>query len=594
MDKPPYRPEIDGLRALAVLAVMVFHLDKNWLPGGFAGVDVFFVISGYLVASIILRDQAAGTFHLGRFYQRRIACILPAFLVAAGATLLAARFLYSIWDLAAAGASFGASVLSIANIHLLGLGDYFQLSADAQPLLHCWSLSVEEQFYLLFPAGMLAIGRLGFGKRLFALAGLTLLSFACGLWLTSSRAPWAFYLLPPRAWELLAGALLALIESRRGPVPARSWNPAGSLGLVLVLTSFAGLHESRPFPGWLALWPVAGAVLIVRSGWSRPVLGWKPLAALGRVSYSLYLWHWPVFSMVDYSLLHASPGQRLIWKTALTLILSLTSYHLIEQPCRHWFNRPRRPGPAFALLASSLLLLAPLGYHIRYSHYLDGSDGTAGQLTLGHARSPHTLMLVGDSQGTMYANLLRGIALEKQARLLVLCIAGDDPLTVSSGPPGPLWLSCLARIKQEKPACVVLVCDWIWKLAGDPARLQKSLEEIAPHTSRILLLTMPPRLPAAASRAAIRQGSRPPFPEDDAAPSHACNDIVRRCAGGKVRLVEIDPLFTSETGGILCYDEAGQGLFNDTYHLSGKGAARVRPLIEANLADWPLTAPQTP
>ena len=188
-----YRPELDGLRAVAVGAVLLFHLDATWLPGGFAGVDVFFVLSGYLVTSILLRDHYAGRLQLRTFYQRRIARIFPAFLAMALVTLLAARFCYSSWDYASAGAAFSAALLSIANFHLLGQGNYFQLSADAQPLLHTWSLSVEEQFYLIFPFLFALLLKAPPRRRLLLTWLVVLLSFATCLFLTATRPIQAFY-----------------------------------------------------------------------------------------------------------------------------------------------------------------------------------------------------------------------------------------------------------------------------------------------------------------------------------------------------------------------------------------------------------------
>ena len=237
-----YRPELDGLRAIAVMAVLLFHLDATWLPGGFAGVDVFFVLSGYLVTSILLRDHDAGRLQLRTFYQRRIARIFPAFLTMALVTLLAARFCYSSWDYASAGAAFSAALLSIANFHLLGQGNYFQLSTDAQPLLHTWSLSVEEQFYLIFPFLFALLLKTPPRGRLLLTWVVVLLSFATGLFLTATKPIHAFYLLPSRAWEMLAGSLLALHAAPRRPVKTAPSHLPALGGLAAILASFLFLH----------------------------------------------------------------------------------------------------------------------------------------------------------------------------------------------------------------------------------------------------------------------------------------------------------------------------------------------------------------
>ncbi len=214
MNTAEYRPEIDGLRAIAVLAVMLFHLNRRWLPGGFFGVDVFFVISGYLITSVILRDCHGGRFKFGRFYQRRIARLLPAFLAVALATVGGAALIYSPQDLATTGATLSAAAASVANLKFLLQGNYFALSPDSQPFLHCWSLSVEEQFYLLFPAAFLLLYRQSSRYRTQILAAFFGASLLCYVALTRGRPEWAFYLLPARAWELLAGAILAMVAAR--------------------------------------------------------------------------------------------------------------------------------------------------------------------------------------------------------------------------------------------------------------------------------------------------------------------------------------------------------------------------------------------
>jgi peptidoglycan/LPS O-acetylase OafA/YrhL len=210
-----YRPDIDGLRAIAVLAVFVFHLNRRWLPGGFFGVDIFFVISGYLITSIVRRDCEEGRFRFGRFYQRRIARLLPAFVAVGLATLVGAALVYSPQDLASTGATLSAAAASVANLKFLLQGNYFVLSPDSQPFLHCWSLSVEEQFYLLFPAAFLVLYR-----RPRALIGLCVLSFVCYMALGRVRPEWAFYLLPARGncwWEAFVGHALACPGERGSP-----------------------------------------------------------------------------------------------------------------------------------------------------------------------------------------------------------------------------------------------------------------------------------------------------------------------------------------------------------------------------------------
>ena len=247
-----YRPAIDGLRAVAVLAVCLFHLDRRWLPGGFVGVDIFFAISGYLITSVILRDCDRNRFSFGRFYQRRIARLLAAFVAVAVATLIGAFFIYSPQDLATTGATLAASAASLANLKFMLQGNYFALSPDAQPFLHCWSLSVEEQFYLLFPAIFFVLYLKAKTYRIHVLTGLFVVSLLTSVALTHVRPEWAFYLLPSRACELLAGSILATLPGR-GMRHAELLAAVRIVGLALIGISFWAISEGPRFPGYAAM-----------------------------------------------------------------------------------------------------------------------------------------------------------------------------------------------------------------------------------------------------------------------------------------------------------------------------------------------------
>ena len=223
-----YRPAIDGLRAIAVLSVFIFHLDPAVLPGGFVGVDIFFVLSGYLITRNIHRELAAGSFSLSHFYQRRIARIAPALFVLCVSVLTVAAFLYTETDLATVGASVAATGASILNFKLIFQDTYNKLSSDTLPLLHCWSLSVEEQFYLCYPVLVWFIYRVHPGLLFPVVATLTVLSAAACIALTPLRPNYAFYLPMTRAWELGCGGLLALSGTRGGGgCVRRAWPHAG-------------------------------------------------------------------------------------------------------------------------------------------------------------------------------------------------------------------------------------------------------------------------------------------------------------------------------------------------------------------------------
>ncbi len=369
-----YRPSIDGLRAVAVLSVFVFHLNHDWLHGGFVGVDVFFVISGYLITSVLQNDFASGNAGLGAFYQRRIARLFPAFFAVALATVLGASLVFSAQEVASTGANLVAAALSLTNVKLMFLEGYFESSPDSQPFLHYWSLSVEEQFYLVFPALLLLLRGSTKRLRVTVLAGLGILSLTASLVLTWSAPTWAFYLLPTRAWELAAGAVLA-VALQGSPAPRLpSWLPA--LGLTGILISFFLIDGDSGFPGYQVLLPVAGTLCLlwpVRAGATGAATGMERLlshdllVALGRRSYSLYLWHWPVFCLVDHGLfLWPAPG-RLALKVGLSAVLTLVSYKYLETPARVGLRRPERRKTAYVFLAACVALSVGLGYSIRRS-----------------------------------------------------------------------------------------------------------------------------------------------------------------------------------------------------------------------------------
>jgi peptidoglycan/LPS O-acetylase OafA/YrhL len=255
-----YRPAIDGLRAVAVLGVFFFHLSHRLLSGGFVGVDIFFVISGYLITSIILKDCERDRFSLPRFYQRRVARLLAAFYTVSLFTFAGAAWIYTNRDLASAAASLAGAAGFVANLKFMFEGNYFIASPDAQPFLHCWSLSVEEQFYLIFPTLFVLLFRTVRKHRALVLTVLCLISLAGCIILTRSRPVWAFYLLPTRAWELLAGSIFATMKKNSGPPEGKMLPALPLMGLLLIGLTFLLLSEGPSFPGWMATLPVLGTV----------------------------------------------------------------------------------------------------------------------------------------------------------------------------------------------------------------------------------------------------------------------------------------------------------------------------------------------
>lgn len=329
-----YRPDIDGMRGIAVLAVIWFHTGLPGMAGGFVGVDIFFVISGYLIASIIHRDVADGRFSFAYFYERRFRRIAPALVTVTAVTVAVGYMLLLPYELESLSRTAVSALGMVSNIYFWRTDDYFFAAADKiVPLLHTWSIGVEEQFYLLFPAALLIAER--FGKPRLAVAIIGLGSFLVCL-LATPRAPAAsFYLLPARGWELMIGATLALqIVS----VPNRARQGAALAGAALVAAGIIMISERHAFPGWSTLLPTIGAALIIGSGPHSRVavaLSFPPLVYVGRISYSLYLWHWPVLEYLRHWQADTNlPPLVAIAGVIISLLLSIASYHAIEQPAR--------------------------------------------------------------------------------------------------------------------------------------------------------------------------------------------------------------------------------------------------------------------
>jgi peptidoglycan/LPS O-acetylase OafA/YrhL len=363
-----YRRDIDGLRALAILPVLAFHAHLPGFSGGFVGVDVFFVISGFLITSILVREIDAGRFSLLRFYERRARRILPALLVVLAFVLVMAAWLYLPEDFAAVPRSELMALFFLSNVWFFMETGYFGGSAATMPLLHCWSLAVEEQFYIAFPVLLRLCAGRSPAFRLKLVTAIAVASFGLAVWKQADSDSFAFYLLPPRAWELFAGALLAMAK-----VPAverrlvREGLALGGMGLIL----FAVVTYSRTtiFPGVAALAPVLGAVLLIHSAPGTQVgrlLSTPPLVGVGLISYSLYLWHWPVIVFAEYALDEAPQGVAQIAVIATSIFLAWASWRFVERPFRDAKRFDQRrifvlSGGGIGAIAVAAIALLPLG-----------------------------------------------------------------------------------------------------------------------------------------------------------------------------------------------------------------------------------------
>lgn len=336
----PFRKDINGLRAYAVVAVLLYHYGMAGMSGGYAGVDVFFVISGFLMTTIILPKVESGRFSLSDFYLARIRRILPALAVLCVAVLLFGWFWLAPYLYENLGKSAGASLLFFSNFVYNRGGGYFAPHAHDNWLLHTWSLSVEWQFYLLYPLLLLALARFSRGSRHIIRTTLLvalLASFAYAVYLTSAKPTSAFFLLPSRAWELLAGSLVFLYSGQA--FSDKASRAIEAAGLALIVVSFFAYDSNTPWPGYFAALPVMGTCLVLLAARQDSLLtGNRVAQSLGRWSYSIYLWHWPLVVGLGYFDVR-SESHWLIAAMAASLVLGALSYHLVEQPSARWMRK---------------------------------------------------------------------------------------------------------------------------------------------------------------------------------------------------------------------------------------------------------------
>ena len=375
-----FRADIEGLRGIAVALVVLFHAGLP-IPGGFIGVDVFFVVSGYLITGLLVREhERSGRISFAGFYARRIRRLLPAATVVVLVTLAASLLLVGPLDLPTVMTDGAASALSVANFRFaLADGNYFAAIGQPSPFLHFWSLSVEEQFYLVWPALLLIAMRGGRRRVGLVLIAVLVASFAVNVALTDAASSWAFYSLPTRAWQLALGGLLA-VGGTSLPKPARvAAGVAGWFALVCLLAAAMLIDDRTPYPGLAALAPaIAGAILIgsgtVRKG-AGLLLSTPPVRFLGKISYSLYLWHWPILILVPLAAGAPIAAEGRAVLLLIAVVVAWLSWRFVEEPFHHGrISVSLGPRPAIAGGVAAILILAIVawGLGIRSEQALAG------------------------------------------------------------------------------------------------------------------------------------------------------------------------------------------------------------------------------
>ena len=375
-----FRPDVEGLRGIAILFVLLFHADLAPLAGGFVGVDVFFVISGFLITGLLLRErERTGRIGLASFYARRVRRLMPAALVAVAVILPAAAAVLAPLDRPAVALDGAAAALSFANVRFaVAGGDYFASMTSPSPFLHFWSLSVEEQFYLVWPVLLLLGAR---SRRPRAGAAITLgvvlvVSLAASIGATEAAPSWAFYMLPTRAWQLSTGGLLAIGAVALARAPGLPMAALGWAGLVGVLAAPILIDSATAYPGVAALLPTAGAAALIAAGERRRsparLLAVGPLRFLGRISYSLYLWHWPILVLPAVAVgAVLEPGVR-VGLVAVSIVVATLSWACIEEPFRRGgWSLSLRPARTMAFAAAALAFVVALAGGVSYRQATD-------------------------------------------------------------------------------------------------------------------------------------------------------------------------------------------------------------------------------
>jgi peptidoglycan/LPS O-acetylase OafA/YrhL len=549
--KPGYRADIDGLRAVAVLSVLAFHYGAG-IRGGFTGVDVFFVISGFLITQVLATEIAAGTFSVVGFYDRRMRRILPALLTMLAVVLLAGRFLLSPGDYASLAKSTAAAAFGVSNFFFHAHTGYFDQVADLLPLLHTWSLAVEEQFYVVWPLLLLALAAIGSRIPVAAtLAVIVVIGCAGSIVYFQSDPKAAFYMALPRAWELALGALLAFLPA----LPRLVGEIAAVVGLVLIGIGFT--ISPAKFPGQFALYPCLGAALVIwpraQSTISSRFLGL--LAPIGLISYSLYLWHWPVWVYFRIYNNNGKPSAaEAIMLAIASIVLAILSYRYVEQPFRkrRW-SAPRTVSVGFASIMTIFCA----------STYVDSADGFPQRLPA-EAQAMRSLeemwewpckdsavegipglycvfgapwqtakrktMIWGDSHAQHFAPIIDAINADPERSFLVFAgcppvLGGEFFIVV---PDAPRYIDRCNRyysngvklLKEDTSITqVIFTSNWYelpWRIQGNslhelPAMssaLTKLITETSAPDRRFLLVGMVPHLPAEIVECAIRNSSK--------------------------------------------------------------------------------------
>jgi peptidoglycan/LPS O-acetylase OafA/YrhL len=617
-----YRADIDGLRAIAVVAVVLFHAFPVLAPGGFVGVDIFFVISGFLITSLILDGLHDGSFTAVDFYARRIKRIFPALILVLVCSLVLGWLDMMPHEFRALGAEVVAGSGFWINITFWRDAGYFDLAGIQKPLLHLWSLAIEEQFYLLWPCIIVVAHR--FGRRVFpVVVSTTVVSLVLSLVMVNVRPAATFYLLPTRGWELLAGACLIWIAPRFQAVLVQSASLhrmrielPSALGVLLLIASFAFLDASQPFPGWRALPPVVGTMLLLCTGpgtiVNRYVLSHPILVATGLISYPLYLWHWPALSFPNIVGIDTAECRVIAILTAL--VLASATYLFVERKVR------RAPHSISLILIGLMALVGSIGVLAKRNilHPFSASRGLEeisiavedyvypsvvaqpvefeGLKFWKEGNGAESVVFWGDSNAEMYFTRAQKLA-RMTGKSVVFAVGGGCPPIVGSGPNCAALIEGGFRFAATSPAkTIVMGAQWFGYLnaAANDAERSKMYAAIRSEVLELrskgkevfLILNIPigiefdPKSRTTRDLFGIEVRPAKPIPEASNQQYKIVSDNLKQIAV-ETGALTIDP-FEALCHNQLCLtsDDQGRPAYKDVAHLRAEFVERNATFID--------------
>lgn len=631
-----FRPDIEGLRALAIVPVVVFHAWPSLLTGGYVGVDVFFVISGYLITALLLQRLAAGSYSIASFYAARIRRIFPALFVMLALTVPAAWLLLAPQGLGEFARVFGATGLFVSNLELYRTTGYFEGATELKPLVHTWSLAVEEQYYIVFPLLLMALHRWACGAIGLVLAGVGLASLVYAQYLIGHDGPLAFYSSLSRTCELMVGSLLAVRAAQRGPpLPAGIRQVLGLAGLVAIVSACLLLKSDSAFPGITALWPCLGAAALIEAGrgegsFASRLLALSPLRWIGALSFSLYLWHWPTLVFARHLLLGPPDALQAGVAVVLAVALAWASLRWVETPVRQavWSHHSLLLGGGVAI-AACLAIAGGLFWGARHAAQTpspanallasaaDHSPGRerchtrervqisyADRCQFGAADAGRQLAVWGDSHGVEIGHsLAESLA---PGRSLAVMTAAACPPALGFAMPGRFYCKkhndamltgLVADAKVDRVLIVSRTSSYLGdsRTAADYERgLQLAVQALKAAGKQVWLLDPVPTyhypVPAALAQH-LRRGQDPAafgMPRGDylRGEAEALVTLQRVATAAGVQRIAVDATLCGD-GRCAVVGADGRGLYLDDNHLSMAGARlladrALRPLVQAS------------